>query len=67
MFVNVRVMTQVQDNGLTVPLDAVQQSHKGNTSSGCPRDCTQCSQSAARPLIDHYGALALIPKQGYWA
>jgi len=25
MFVNVRVMTQVQDNGLTVPLDAVQQ------------------------------------------
>src|SRR6516165_1908823 len=25
MFVNVRVVTQVQDNGLTVPLDAVQQ------------------------------------------
>src|SRR5262252_9115843 len=29
MFVNVRVVTQVQDNGLTVPLDAVQQGPQG--------------------------------------
>ena len=29
MFVNVRVETQVQDNGLTVPLDAVQQGPQG--------------------------------------
>ena len=29
MFVNVRVITQVQDNGLTVPLDAVQQGPQG--------------------------------------
>ena len=29
MFVNVRVVTQVQDNGLTVPLDAVQQEPQG--------------------------------------
>jgi multidrug efflux system membrane fusion protein len=29
MFVNVRVLTQVEDNGLTVPLDAVQQGPQG--------------------------------------
>jgi multidrug efflux system membrane fusion protein len=29
MFVNVRVITQVQDNGLTVPLDAIQQGPQG--------------------------------------
>src|SRR5215469_12652647 len=29
MFVNVRVVTQVQDNGLTVPLDAIQQGPQG--------------------------------------
>jgi multidrug efflux system membrane fusion protein len=29
MFVNVQVVTQVQDNGLTVPLDAVQQGPQG--------------------------------------
>src|SRR3984893_16882868 len=29
MFVNVRVVTQVQDNGLTVPLDTVQQGPQG--------------------------------------
>jgi multidrug efflux system membrane fusion protein len=29
MFVNVRVVTQVQDNGLTIPLDAVQQGPQG--------------------------------------
>ena len=29
MFVNIRVVTQVQDNGLTVPLDAVQQGPQG--------------------------------------
>jgi membrane fusion protein, multidrug efflux system len=29
MFVNVRVVTQVQENGLTVPLDAVQQGPQG--------------------------------------
>jgi membrane fusion protein, multidrug efflux system len=29
MFVNVRVVTQVQDNGLTVPFDAVQQGPQG--------------------------------------
>ncbi len=29
MFVNVRVVTQVQDNGMTVPLDAVQQGPQG--------------------------------------
>jgi multidrug efflux system membrane fusion protein len=29
MFVNVRVITQVQDNGLTVPFDAVQQGPQG--------------------------------------
>jgi membrane fusion protein, multidrug efflux system len=29
MFVNVRVVTRVQDNGLTVPLDAVQQGPQG--------------------------------------
>ena len=29
MFLNVRVVTQVQDNGLTVPLDAVQQGPQG--------------------------------------
>jgi multidrug efflux system membrane fusion protein len=29
MFVNVRVVTQIQDNGLTVPLDAVQQGPQG--------------------------------------
>ena len=29
MFVNVRVVTEVQDNGLTVPLDAVQQGPQG--------------------------------------
>jgi multidrug efflux system membrane fusion protein len=29
MFVNVRLVTQVQDNGLTVPLDAVQQGPQG--------------------------------------
>jgi membrane fusion protein, multidrug efflux system len=29
MFVNVRVVTQVRDNGLTVPLDAVQQGPQG--------------------------------------
>jgi membrane fusion protein, multidrug efflux system len=29
MFVNVRVVTQLQDNGLTVPLDAVQQGPQG--------------------------------------
>jgi len=29
MFVNVRVVTQVQDNGLTVPLDAIQQGPPG--------------------------------------
>jgi multidrug efflux system membrane fusion protein len=29
MFVNLRVVTQVQDNGLTVPLDAVQQGPQG--------------------------------------
>jgi membrane fusion protein, multidrug efflux system len=29
MFVNIRVVTQAQDNGLTVPLDAVQQSPQG--------------------------------------
>ncbi len=29
MFVNVRVETQVQDNGLTVPLDAIQQGPQG--------------------------------------
>jgi multidrug efflux system membrane fusion protein len=29
MFVNVRVITKVQDNGLTVPLDAVQQGPQG--------------------------------------
>src|SRR5438132_5128707 len=29
MFVNVRVVTQVQDNGLTVPLEAVQQGPQG--------------------------------------
>jgi multidrug efflux system membrane fusion protein len=29
MFVNVRVVTQVQDNGLTAPLDAVQQGPQG--------------------------------------
>jgi multidrug efflux system membrane fusion protein len=29
MFINVRVVTQVQDNGLTVPLDAVQQGPLG--------------------------------------
>src|ERR1700745_3961419 len=29
MFVNVRVVTQVQDNGLTIPLDAVQQGQQG--------------------------------------
>src|SRR6266478_3916302 len=29
MFVNVRVVTQVQDNGLTVPVDAVQQGPQG--------------------------------------
>jgi membrane fusion protein, multidrug efflux system len=29
MFVNARVVTQVQDNGLTVPLDAVQQGPQG--------------------------------------
>ena len=29
MFINVRVITQVQDNGLTIPLDAVQQGPQG--------------------------------------
>ena len=29
MFVNVRVVTQLQDNGLTVPLDAIQQGPQG--------------------------------------
>jgi membrane fusion protein, multidrug efflux system len=29
MFVNVRVVKQVQDNGLTVPLDAIQQGPQG--------------------------------------
>jgi multidrug efflux system membrane fusion protein len=29
MFVNVRVVTSVQDNGLTVPLEAVQQGPQG--------------------------------------
>jgi multidrug efflux system membrane fusion protein len=29
MFVNVRVVTRVQDNGLTVPLDAIQQGPQG--------------------------------------
>ena len=29
MFVNLRVVTQVQDNGLTVPLDAIQQGPQG--------------------------------------
>jgi multidrug efflux system membrane fusion protein len=29
MFVNVRVVTQIQDNGLTVPLDAIQQGPQG--------------------------------------
>lgn len=29
MFVNVRLITQVKDNGLTVPLDAVQQGPQG--------------------------------------
>jgi multidrug efflux system membrane fusion protein len=29
MFVNVRVVTQIRDNGLTVPLDAVQQGPQG--------------------------------------
>ena len=29
MFMNVRVVTKVQDNGLTVPLDAVQQGPQG--------------------------------------
>ena len=29
MFVNVRVVTAVQDNGLTVPLDAIQQGPQG--------------------------------------
>jgi membrane fusion protein, multidrug efflux system len=29
MFVNVRVVTQVQDHGLTVPLDAIQQGPQG--------------------------------------
>jgi membrane fusion protein, multidrug efflux system len=29
MFVNIRVVTQMQDNGLTVPLDAVQQGPQG--------------------------------------
>jgi membrane fusion protein, multidrug efflux system len=29
MFVNIRVVTQVQDNGLTVPLDAIQQGPQG--------------------------------------
>jgi multidrug efflux system membrane fusion protein len=29
MFVNVRLVTQVQDNGLTVPLDAIQQGPQG--------------------------------------
>jgi multidrug efflux system membrane fusion protein len=29
MFVNVRVITQVQDNGLMVPLDAIQQGPQG--------------------------------------
>jgi membrane fusion protein, multidrug efflux system len=29
MYVNVRVVTQVQDNGLTVPLDAIQQGPQG--------------------------------------
>jgi multidrug efflux system membrane fusion protein len=29
MFVNVRVVTQMQDNGLTIPLEAVQQGPQG--------------------------------------
>ncbi len=29
MFINVRVVTQVQDNGLTIPLDAIQQGPQG--------------------------------------
>ena len=29
MFVNLRVVTQIQENGLTVPLDAVQQGPQG--------------------------------------
>jgi multidrug efflux system membrane fusion protein len=29
MFVNVRIVTKVQDNGLTVPLDAIQQGPQG--------------------------------------
>ena len=45
MFVNVRVVTQVQDNGLTVPLDAVQQGPQGQyVLSSAPITKWQCSR-----------------------
>jgi multidrug efflux system membrane fusion protein len=66
MFVNIRVVTQVQDNGLTVPLDAVQQGPQGLFVFVVGADHKVAMQPVSvRETLDGEAAILLLGLIGY--